>query len=95
MKTICKKYNMRDNNYFLIDGRLPECLDAPMVRDGEDKYIKADDYAGTIIIALELAIEIMEKDLKEHHAKKSENIKKLKKIKDNLVFLQNNYKVSG
>jgi len=56
-----------------------------------EKHIEQNDYFGTLATVLDLARQTLERDKKG--SKPNWQIKLLKSLKDDLIFLQENYKI--
>jgi len=57
-----------------------------------ERYIEQDDYFGTLVTVLNLARQTLEKDMRG--PKKNWHIKLLQSLGEDLMYLQENYKVS-
>ena len=56
-------------------------------------HIKSDDYFGSLATTINFAKQTLEKDLDKTAASKKRQIKTLDKVKDDLLFLQENYQI--
>ena len=57
-----------------------------------ENHIINDDYFGTLATVLNMARQTLEKDMRG--PKKNWHIKLLQSLEENLMYLQNNYKIS-
>jgi len=62
-----------------------------MNRKQVKKHIEQDDYFGTLATVLDLARQTLERNRKK--PKQNQQIKLLKNLKSELVFLQKNYRI--
>jgi len=58
-----------------------------------ENHIANDDYFGTLATVLNLARQTLEKDMRG--PKKNWHIKLLQSLEEDLMFLQNNYRIVG
>lgn len=56
-----------------------------------ERHIENDDYFGTLATVLNMARQILEKDMRG--PKKSWHIKLLQSLEEDLMYLQQNYKI--
>jgi len=56
-------------------------------------HIKSDDYFGSLATMINLTKQVLEKDIEKNATSKKRQIKTLDKLKDDLLFLQENYQI--
>lgn len=57
-------------------------------------HIRSNDYFGTLATVVDLIHQSLKKDLEETNKRKRSQIKTLNKLKNDLIFLQNNYQIT-
>jgi hypothetical protein len=57
-------------------------------------HIKSSDYFGTLATVIDLMQQSLQKDLEETIKRKRTRIKTLNNLKNDLIFLQNNYQIT-